>query len=168
MNNLMQAMNPFAKIETVEAALLAARASAVSVWLSGVKWILAAILMIGNMSEMRAAIATGASARGDAAVQTMIDGGVVEITVAITAAIGLFQILLGGVQWRAPSTVIPIIFLILSTYGLAMMIWGHLTGTGDTTPWSVALSYFILIIAVLFHTIGLKGAARLERLHKGG
>lgn len=167
MNSVLQAINPFAKIETVEAALLAARASSVSLWLSGAKWILAAILMIGNMSEMRAALTADAVARGDASVQTMVNAGGVEITVAVTAAVGLFQILLGGVQWRSPSTVIPIIFLILSTYGLGTTIWGHLNGGGDSSPWSVALSYFTLIVAVVFHAIGLRGATRLERLHKG-
>jgi hypothetical protein len=157
----LKALNPLAAIDTEAEALLAARASAVTLWLSGAKWIAAAILMIEEMPRLKAAMVTSA----DSPIHDLVGNGMAEATVAITAAIGLFQVMLGGVQWRAPNTVIPIIFLILSVYGLGNALWSQVTGGGGGGLTTV-LSYFTLVVAVLFHWVGLRGANRLEQLHR--
>lgn len=161
----LRAFNPLATIDTEAEALMAARASSITLWLSGAKWVMAAILMIEDMPRLKAAMARGA----DSPLHDLFGNGRAEAAVAITAAIGLFQVMLGGVQWRAPNTVIPIIFLILSAYGLGNALWSQITGgAGAGTGWSMMLSYFTLVVAVLFHWIGLRGAARLEKLHRVG
>lgn len=157
----LKALNPLAAIDTEAEALLAARASAVTLWLSGAKWIAAAILMIEEMPRLKADMVTGAGSP----IHDLVGNGMAEATVAITAAIGLFQVMLGGVQWRAPNTVIPIIFLILSVYGLGNALWSQVTGGGGGGLTTV-LSYFTLVVAVLFHWVGLRGANRLEQLHR--
>ena len=159
----LKAFNPLSAIDTEAEAVMAARASAISLWLSGAKWIAAAILMIKDMPRLKAAIATGA----DSPVRDLVGNGMVEAMVAITAAIGLFQVMLGGVQWRVPNTIIPIIFLILSAYGLGNALWSQLAGgAGAGSGWPMLLSYFTLVVAVLFHWVGLRGASRLEKLHR--
>ena len=159
----LKALNPLATIDTEAEAVMAARASAITLWLSGAKWIAAAILMIEDMPRLKAAMATSA----DSPLHDLLGNGRAEATVAITAAIGLFQVMLGGVQWRAPNTVIPIIFLILSTYGLGNALWGQFTGgAGAGSGWPMLLSYFTLVVAVVFHWVGLRGASRLEKLHR--
>lgn len=157
----LKAFNPLATIDSEAEALMAARASSISLWLSGAKWVMAAILMIEDMPRLKAVMATSA----DTPLNDMLGNGRVEATVAITAAIGLFQVMLGGVQWRAPNTVIPIIFLILSVYGLGNALWSQFTG-GSYGGLTMGLSYFTLVVAVLFHWIGLRGARRLEQLHR--
>lgn len=159
----LKALNPLAKIDTEGEALMAARASSITLWLSGAKWVAAAILMIEDMPRLKAALATDAGSP----LHDLIGNGMAEATVAITAAIGLFQVMLGGVQWRAPNTVIPIIFLILSVYGLGRALWSLFLGGADAGfGWSMGLSYVTLVIAVVFHWIGLRGASRLEKLHR--
>ncbi|MES2834834.1 MAG: hypothetical protein V4707_09015 [Pseudomonadota bacterium] len=161
MKSWLIALNPLAKIDTVAEALTAARASSVTLWLSGAKWVAAAILMIGDMPRLKAEMATGASSP----LQNLVGAGMTEAMVGITAAIGLFQVILGVVHWRAPNTFIPIIFLILSVYGLGGAVWNQAVGNAGS-GWPMLLSYFTLVVAVLFHWIGLRGAARLEKLHR--
>lgn len=159
----LKAVNPLATIDTEAEAVMAARASSITLWLSGAKWIAAAILMIEDMPRLKAAMATSA----DSPLRDLFGNGRAEATVAITAAIGLFQVMLGGVQWRAPNTVIPIIFLILSAYGLGNALWGQFAGgAGAGFGWTMGLSYFTLVVAVVFHWVGLRGATRLEKLHR--
>lgn len=163
----LRALNPQAALETEAEALTAARASSVTLWLSGAKWISAAILSIGDMPRIKAAMINGSGTGSQ--IQDLVGNGMAEVTVAITAAIGLFQVMLGGVQWRAPTTVIPIIFLILAAYGLMSVLWSQFTGGyGAGVGLSMILSYFTLVVAVVFHSIGLRGSARLEKLHRVG
>lgn len=159
----LKAFNPLATIDNEAEALMAARASSVTLWLSGAKWIAAAILVIEDMPRLKAAFVTDNS---NSLVHDLVGNGLAEATVAITAAIGLFQVMLGGVQWRAPNTVIPIIFLILSTYGLGNALWQQVMGGGAGSGWTMVLSYFTLVVAVIFHWIGLRGARRLETFHR--
>ncbi|NBB50362.1 hypothetical protein GVN24_18980 [Rhizobium sp. CRIBSB] len=167
MENWVRAVNPFSSLETVGQALAAARLSAVSLWISGGKWVLAALLMIDDLADMRAEISTAGAARGDTAIMTLVEGGLAEIMLAVVALIGLFQLVLGGVQWRIPNSTIPIIFLILSGYGLATDLWRQVTGAGNPVLWVLVLSYISLVIAVYFHALGARGAMRLEALQKG-
>lgn len=166
MNAWLKAFNPLAAIGTEAEALRAARASAISLWLSGAKWILGAALMVDDMPRMRAAIASSSSP-SDVAIQNLVGGGLAEATVIITGCLGLFQILMGVVQWRKPNTSLPAVFLVLSVYGLGTALWGQLTGGGTGAPWSVAVSYATLVVAVVFHWAGLRGAVRLRALQRG-
>ena len=159
----LKAVNPQAKIDTEAEALMAARASSITLWLSGAKWIAAAILMMQDMPRIKAAMVS----EPGTPIHDLVGNGMAEATVAITAAIGLFQVMLGGVQWRAPSTGVPIIFLILSAYGLGNALFGQIFGGGGAgAGWAMFLSYFTLVVAVLFHWIGLRGAIRLEKFHR--
>lgn len=164
MNAWLKAVNPMAAIDTEAEALMAARASSITLWLSGAKWIAAAILMMQDMPRIKAAMVSEA---GASPIHDLVGNGMAEATVAITAAIGLFQVMLGGVQWRAPNTVIPIIFLILSVYGLGNALFGQVFGGGGAgAGWTMLLSYFTLVVAVVFHWVGLRGASRLEKFHR--
>ena len=166
MNAWLKAFNPLTAIETEAEALRAARASAISLWLSGAKWMLGAALMVDDMPRMRAAIASSNSA-SDAALQSLVGGGLAEATVIITGCLGLFQILMGVVQWRKPNTSLPAVFLVLSAYGLATALWGQFSGGGTGALWSVAVSYVTLVVAVVLHWAGLRGAVRLRALQRG-
>ncbi len=160
----LKAINPLATIDTEAEAVMAARASSFSLWLSGAKWIGAALLMIKGMPQLRADMASGSGSQ----MLDLVGAGMAEAAVAITAAVGLFQIILGGVQWRARTTVIPIIFLILAIYGLGHAVWSAVAGGGGGgSGWSTMVSYFTLVVAVVFHWIGYRGAVRLERIHRG-
>lgn len=165
MNAWLKAFNPLATIETEAEALRAARASAISLWLSGAKWGLGALLMVDDMPAMRAAMASSDSA-SDTAIQNLVGGGLAEATVIITGCLGLFQILMGVVQWRKPNTSLPAIFLVLSVYGLGTALWGQVSG-GAGAGWPMLVSYFTLIVAVVFHAAGLRGAGRLKAFRHG-
>lgn len=165
MNAWLKAFNPLATIETEAEALRAARASAISLWLSGAKWGLGALLMVDDMPAMRAAMASSDSA-SDTAIQNLVGGGLAEATVMITGCLGLFQILMGVVQWRKPNTSIPAVFLVLSVYGLGTALWSQVSGDAGV-GWPMLVSYFTLIVAVVFHTAGLRGAGRLKAFRHG-
>lgn len=72
-------------------------------------------------------------------------------------------------QWAKPNIVIPIIFLLLTIYGLltaALGIANNGLGASETAAspvWNLILGLVVMALAALFHASGIRGAAALGK-----
>lgn len=169
MTDWIKASNPTAPISTETEALAAARASAVAIFL-GVVWGIVGIvyLMTSGQAIMDAAVAQASADSPEAAgMAGMMAQGVVWMA-------GLFvvcQLVLGFVQWAKPNIVIPIIFLILVAFGLlsgipAVMGMGQADVPDEfrAPAWQTWLGLIILIVQLIMHIAGIRGARALDKI----
>ncbi len=168
MTDWIKASNPTAPVTTEAEAIAAARASALAIFL-GVVWgaVGVALLMSGGSAEVEAAMA---QASADAPEMAGMGGMVMQI--AMWTAIGFcaIQFVLGLVQWTKPNVVIPIIFAILVVFGLGsgllgLMMQGQEGVPPSTAPtWQVWVGFVILVIQLVMHVAGIRGARALDRI----
>ncbi|MEY4556671.1 MAG: hypothetical protein RL093_1790 [Pseudomonadota bacterium] len=169
MTDWIKASNPTAPITTEAEAIGAARASALAIFL-GVIWggIGVALLMTGGSAEIEAAMA---QASADTPEMAGMGGAMVQI--AMWSAIGIcgIQLVLGLVQWAKPNVVIPIIFAILVAFGLVSGVFGLMMAGQEGMPetaaapnWQVYVGFAILVIQLVMHVAGIRGARALDKL----
>lgn len=168
MTDWIKAANPVAPITTTAEARAAARASALAIFL-GVAWgaVGAYILATGGSAEIEAAMAEAA---GDA--PEMAGMGAVAMQIALWSAVGLcvIQLILGLIQWAKPNIVIPILFTILVAFGLlsglaGIMMAGQngMPATAAAPTWQVWTGFAVLVIQLILHIAGIRGANALGR-----
>ena len=170
MTDWIKASNPTAPITTEAEATAAARASALAIFL-GVLWGGVGIFMLmsgGGAAEVEAAMA---QASADTPEMAGMGGAVMQI--AMWTAIGFcaLQLVIGLVQWAKPNVVIPIIFAILVVFGLGTGLLGlMMTGqegmleTAAAPTWQVWLGLVILVVQLVLHIAGIRGARALDRM----
>lgn len=169
MTDWIKASNPTSPITTEAEAIGAARASALAIFL-GVIWggIGVALLMTGGSAEIEAAMA---QASADTPEMAGMGGAMVQI--AMWSAIGIcaIQLVLGLVQWAKPNVVIPIIFAILVAFGLVSGVFGLMMAGQEGMPetaaaptWQVYVGFGILVIQLVMHVAGIRGARALDKL----
>lgn len=167
--NLIRHLNPLSAITTEAEARDAGRASAVAIFLGvayGVftTWQLATVKKAQVMAAMETAYeaAPEMAGMGDVMFSGMIGIGIVFIVI---------QLILGLVQWFKPNIVIPIIFIILVAYGLLSPLLAFMAPPeqqAQTAGWEWGLLYVVLVVELLLHITGVRGAATLDRLKKLG
>ena len=169
MSEWIKAMNPTAPIATEPEAVRAARASAIAIFL-GVAWgvLGIAILLATGSAAIEAAMAQAAADSPEVAGMT---GAMTQIALWGAIGVTIIQLVLGLVQWTRPNIVIPIIFLILVLYGLVTSVYGlSMMGSPDipeaarTPMWQIALGLIILVIQLVMHIAGIRGARALDKL----
>lgn len=169
MTDWIKASNPSAPITTEADAIGAARASALAIFL-GVIWggVGVALLMTSGSAEIEAAMA---QASADTPEMAGMGGAMVQI--AMWSAIGLcvIQLVLGLVQWAKPNIVIPIIFAILVAFGLVSGVFGLMMAGQEGMPetaaapnWQVYVGFVILVVQLVMHIAGIRGARALDRI----
>lgn len=169
MTDWIKASNPTAAITTEPEAIAAARASALAIFL-GVIWggVGVAMLMTTGSAEIEAAMA---QASADA--PEMAGMGQMAMQIALWSAIGIcaIQLVLGLVQWAKPNVVIPIIFAILVAFGLVTGLFGvMMTGaegmpeTAASPAWQIWGGFVVLIVQMVMHIAGIRGARALDRI----
>jgi len=164
MTDWIKASNPTASMTTETEALAAARASAVAIFLGVVWGIVGVVQMVMSQTELKEAAA--AAAASDPAAAGMA-GAMVQGVLYFAIAMLVIQVILGWVQWAKPNVVIPIIFAILVVGGGAMAAFGLMAApeSAATTPmWQTVLSFIILVIQLIMHIAGIRGARALERI----
>lgn len=169
MTDWIKASNPAAPISNEAEALGAARASALAIFL-GVVWgaIGVFMLMSGGSAEMEAAMA---QASADTPEMAGMGGAIMGIALVFAIGVCVIQLVLGLVQWAKPNIVIPIIFAILVAFGLVMGLAG-LMGVGQENmpesaaapAWQTWVGLIILIVQLVMHIAGIRGARQLDRL----
>lgn len=169
MTDWIRASNPTTPITTEDEAIAAARASALAIFL-GVLWGVVGIvyLMTAGQAIMDAAVAQASAQNPEAAgMAGMMAQGIVGLSIAFVVV----QLVLGLVQWFKPGVVIPIIFALLVAFGLVtglMSAFG--VGQADTpaavtTPvWQTWGGLVILVIQIVLHIAGIRGAQKLDKL----
>ncbi|MGV8928169.1 MAG: hypothetical protein ACOH1E_00320 [Brevundimonas sp.] len=158
-----------APINTEAEATAAARASAIAIFL-GVLWGIVGViyLMTAGQAVMAAAMA---QASADAPEMAGMTGAMTQVALWMSVGFVVIQLILGLVQWAKPNIVIPIIFLILVAFGLVSGVFGLVMAgqpgmpeTAAAPAWQTWLGMIILIVQLILHSAGVRGASRLDKL----
>jgi hypothetical protein len=164
MTSLINAMNPTAKLDTEDAALAAAKVSAVG-------------MVIGAIHQ-----AVGGWYASTPAAQEAAAGMVEQLTgqapdaaaLAQQSQLGLYmagglvalQLILAAVQWRKPNMVLPILFLVLVIWALggAALALAMPNLAANQPLWLTVFSLVTMIIAAITHIAGIRGASALDKI----
>jgi hypothetical protein len=161
-------INPMAPINTEADARAAARASAVAIFI-GVLYGLFGLVF--GMDAMRAGVDAQMASSPQAG---MTSETLVNIAVGMAVVFILIQLGLGWVQWAKPNIVIPIIFVILVAWGLvqmplAMQAAANMGIEAPQTPmWMTVLAVVVMVVELVLHITGVRGASKLDKLRKAG
>lgn len=168
MTDIIKAMNPTAPLVTEEAALVAARVSAVGIVIGVVKQAVDA----WYTSTPEAAAATAAAS---AALVEQLTGQTPDATelaqqsqggLMVAGAFIVLALILAVVQWRKPNTVLPILFLILVIMALggAVLALFMPAFSGGQPMWLTLFSLVTMAIAAVMHIASIRGVGALNRL----
>ena len=99
-------------------------------------------------------------------------GAMGSVVIGIGVVVVVIQAILGLVQWFKPNIVIPILFTILVVYGLGSTLLGQLMGdqlgsqmdVPEVPSWQMVLNYVVLVIQLILHIAGIRGASALSKL----
>ncbi len=168
MTDWIRASNPTTPITTEDEAIAAARASAIAIFL-GVLWGAVGIvyLMTAGQAIMDAAVAQASAQSPEAAGMA---GAMAQGVLGLSIAFVVVQLILGLVQWFKPGAVIPIIFALLVAFGLVTgLVAAFGPGQADmpaaaTPAWQTWGGLVILVIQMVLHIAGIRGARTLDKL----
>ena len=164
MSDLIKAMNPTAQLTTEEAALAAARVSAVG-------------MVIGAINQAVAGWYASTPAAAEAA-SRMVEQFTGEapdpaalaqqsqIGLGVAGAFVVLQLILAFVQWRKPNQVLPILFLVLVIWGLggACIALFVPAFSGGQPMWLTVFTLVALLIAAIMHIAAIRGASALDKI----
>ena len=164
MSDLIKAMNPTASLTSEQAALDAARVSAVGMVLGAINqavagWYASTDAGIeaarGMVEQMLGEAPSAEQMAQQAQTGLMMTGGLV-----------LLQLGLAAFQWRKPNGVLPIIFLVLVVWGLGTACLAFVVpALAAVQPmWMTLLTVVLLLIAAITHVASIRGAGALNKI----
>lgn len=164
MTDLIKAMNPTAPLTTEEAALAAARVSAVG-------------MVIGAINQAVAGwyASTPAAAEGAARVVEQLTGQTpdaaklaeqAQFGLIATGVLVVLQLILAFVQWKKPGQALPILFLVLVIWGLGgACIALFVPAFAASQPmWLTLFTLVAMLIAAITHIASIRGASALDKI----
>jgi hypothetical protein len=167
MTDWIKAMNPAGAIDTKEAALAAARVSAIGMVLGAVR------------DGVNAWYAANGGAEGSQRAIENLTGQVQSAEqIAQAAQFGLIgagvfivlQLVLAAVQWMKPNQVLPIIFVIFVVLALGGSLLSLVSGSmapamAAAAPpmWITVTSVVLMAVALCLHIAGIRGASALGK-----
>lgn len=154
MIDLLKTINPGTRIETESDARAVARASSIALWLSAARYVVATGSLAANFSTVRALAATQVDALGPTASVDLVAYGIV----AGPALVAIVEIAASVWQWKRPGMIVPIIWLILITYGVFEFVraGAPLAGMG-------AVLAVLLLVSAALHASAIRGASALAK-----
>jgi hypothetical protein len=171
-------LNPFAKLPDEETAARAARAGAVGAWLAAVSSAFGAAMIFLKLDvyvdEMRRQVQATAAMQDPAMAEAMMANAapsIVWTTIGFSGLVGLVYVLLGVVQWRRKTRLIPLLLLLFAIYGLAvslLAIVGHKASNPYSSLGQLSVGLVLSIATLLCFIAGTRGGFRLHALKKAG
>lgn len=164
MTDIIKAMNPAAPLTTEESALAAAKVGAVGLGLGAINQAVA-----GWYSSTPAAQQAAARMVEDLTGQVTEPAALAQqaqMGLVITGVVVLLHIGLAVVQWRKPNNIIPILFLVLSIWGLGGAVLGFAVKSfGAAQPlWLGILTIVLLGAAVVSYVASMRGVSALDKI----
>jgi hypothetical protein len=164
MTDLIKAMNPTAPLPTEEAALAAAKVSAVGMVIGAIHqavgaWYAttpeAAAAASKLVEQMTGQTPDPAQLAQQNQFGLMLGGGLV-----------ILQLILAAVQWKKPNMVLPILFLILVIWALGGACLAlFVPAFAAAQPiWLTAFTVVTMGIAAIAHIAGIRGASALDKI----
>ena len=164
MTNWVRASNPMASISNEAEALAAARASAIAILVGAVYGV---VNLVAGMDAARAGVEAQMAANPQPGMTSDL---LVNVALGMGGLFILVQLVLGWVQWAKPGVIIPIIFSILVAWGLiqiplSMQAAASLGVDAPQAPiWTTAVAAAVLLVQMVLHISGIRGARALDRL----
>ncbi|MEN5147382.1 hypothetical protein [Brevundimonas diminuta] len=147
MNRRIAPPQPFAPVDSAETAAALARGSAIAFWI----W--------GAVGLMQAGLVWFLSTPEHAELRGTTAGFAVFFSVV--------AFLLGRVQWRRPNRLLPGFGMVWAIYELSALLVSLMVGAPLGAPglpgWSFGLAGAAMILCLLLHIGGLRGAAAMGR-----
>ena len=98
-------------------------------------------------------------------------GVMTQVTLWLAVGFVVIQLVLGFVQWAKPNIVLPIVFLILVAFGLISGLLGLMMAGQEGMPeaaatpaWQLWGGMVVLVVQLVLHIAGIRGARALDRL----
>lgn len=164
MTDWIKASNPAAPITTEQAALDAARVSAVGMVLGAISQA-AAGWYASTDAGMEASRAMVEQMLGQAP-SPVEQAAQAQTGLIVTGVFILLQLGLAALQWRKPNGVLPIIFLILVIWGLgtASLAFFVPAVSGAQPLWLTLMTVALLAIAAITHIASIRGVSALNKI----
>jgi len=164
MTDIFKAMNPTAPLATEEAALGAAKVSAVGMVVGAVNTAIG-----GWYSSTPAAQEAAARMVHDLTGQAPDPAALAQQSqfgIMIAGGFIVLQLILAFVQWRKPNIVLPILFLVLVIWALGGSLLALVVPAfGAAQPlWLTLVILVLMLVAAVTHIAGIRGASALDKI----
>ena len=170
MNDWIRTLGPTAELKTEAEALSAARASSIGMVLGAARdAVLAWYAATAGAEATR--LAVDQITRRPESVEQMQTA--TQIGLAVTGLLVVLQLVLAVVHWRKPTSLLPLIFLMLVVWalGTAALALVYAAGGQETSGQPIGLILLTMIAmtaAAILHATAIRGAGRLAELRKLG
>ena len=168
MTDLIKAMNPRAPLLTEGDALAAARVSAIGMVLGAISNVAEAWYTQNGGAEATQRAVENLTGQVQTAEQVSQSAQFGMIGVAV---IIVLQLILAVVQWRKPTSWLPILFLVLVIWGIGTTLLGLAMGGAMASMgmparpmWLTIITLVTLIPAAIMHIASIRGAGQLDRI----
>ena len=164
MTDIFKAMNPTAPLTTEDAALGAAKVSAVG-------------MVVGAVNTAVGAWYSSTPAAREAAARIVHDftgqtpdpaqlAQQTQFSIMIAGGLIVLQLILAFVQWRKPNIVLPILFLVLVIWALGGSLMALVVPAfGAAQPmWLTLVILVLMLVAAVTHIAGIRGASALDKI----
>ena len=164
MTDWIKAMNLTAPLTTEEAALAAAKVSAVGIVIGAIHQ------AVGAWYASTPEAAAGAAAMVEQLTGQTPDPAALaqqsQLGLMFGGALIVLALILAFVQWRKPNTVLPILFLILVIWALggACLALAMPAFSGGQPMWLTIFSVVTMAIAVIMHIASIRGVSALNKI----
>lgn len=162
MTDLIKAMNPTAPLPTEQAALAAAKISAVGMVIGAVHQ------AVGGWYASTPEAQAATSRLVEQVTGQPADPGQAQAGLAIAGVLVVLQLGLAVVQWLKPNSILPILFLILVIWALGGALLGLVMPAfaAGQPMWLTLFTVLTMIIAAITHIAGIRGASALGKLRQ--
>lgn len=164
MTDWIKASNPTTNLATEQAALDAARVSAVGMVIGAINQVVAGwyasteegIAAASGMVEQMLGQAPSAEQMASQAQTGMV----------VTGVLVVLQLGLAAIQWRKPNGVLPIIFLILVIWGFGTACLAFfMPAVASAQPmWLTVMTIVLMVVAAITHIASIRGNGALNRI----
>lgn len=170
MTDWIKAINPTAVLDSEAQALAATRASSIGMVIGAARDAVLAWYAANTGAEATRLAVDQMTRRPESAEQMQ---AATQIGLAGAILVVVLQLVLAVVHWRKPTSLLPLVFLMLVVWALGSGVLAlvHALGGQQTAAQPMGLILMTLAtmsIAAFLHTTAIRGAGRLAELRKLG
>jgi hypothetical protein len=170
MTNWLRLSNPMVRLDSREAALTVTRLSALGMVIGAVRDTVLAVYSTSAGAEATREVVETVTSQPYTPEQMHL---ATQLGLAGAVAVIVLQLVLAVVQWRKPTSFLPLIFLVLVVWALgssllALINMPVVAAAGGVSPplWLITMTLVCMSAAALLHINSIRAAAVLAGFHK--
>lgn len=168
----LRLLNPFAPIKTPNEARTAARAGAVGLFVLAAASAQTAVTTFATKDAIVIKMREVMSAQNlppvsDALVKSMVGPGMIYGLIGFSLFFGVVSLIMGFVQWRKLTKLIPLLFFILMVYSFLSalrVVLTHPVGAMETPVWQGVVGWTSNVVVLVMLWAGFRGGDRIGKL----